>query len=210
LSLFLSRHQPSVLVLQEPKHNHLTSIKRKGKVHIHTPKPLPKFTSYTPCYFTHPSQPTGIIIYIHTSCTFMALKHIPHCSPYRPANTRTIVGFVWVSSPLLPCPIIVGGAYIHDAMIETDISSLAEHTALASNPLPSAVSVSASSPVFLVGDFNAHHPSWDPKCRDSVSSQTMIKGKWINKHLIAPTAQALHPSLSKLTLANTQHPHQTA
>ena len=151
LSLFLSRHQPSVVVLQEPKHNHLTKFKQKGKTITRTPKALPRFTNYTSCYFTHPTKPTGIVMYIHTSCTYMTLPHIPHCTPYRPALTRTVAGFLWVSSPLLPCPIIIGGVYLYEAANECDVAALAEHAALASSPLPSSVS-SSPIPVFLVGE----------------------------------------------------------
>ena len=99
LRIFLSQHQPSVLVLQEPKLNHHQTIKKKGKVYPHTPSPPPTFHNYTACNFKHPSQPTSILMYIHKSCTFLPLHNIPHDTPYRPNETRSLLGFVWVSSP---------------------------------------------------------------------------------------------------------------
>ena len=198
LTMYLTRHQPSILILQEPKHNHLTHYIKDGKQLPRTPKPLPNFKNYSHLQFKHPTQPTGIIMYIHTSCTYMPLLNIPHCTPYRPALSRTIVGFVWVSSPCLSSPIVVGGAYMHDQMIESDVAALAEHIALASLPLP----MSVSTPVFLLGDFNTHHLSWDPQSRN-LSAPALHKGKWMHKHLLAPTARMLHPTLPKLTLINT-------
>jgi hypothetical protein len=37
--------------------------------------------------------------------------------------------------------------------------------------------------VFLVGDFNARHPSWDAQYRDA--TYTSQQGKWLHKQLIA-------------------------
>lgn len=201
LSLYLSSHQPSVIVLQEPKVNHLLQVKRKGKVYPHTPVPVPKFTNYIPCHFTHPSQPTGILFYIHTSCTFMPFTHIPHCTPYRPDETTTVVGFIWVSSPLLPQPVVIAGTYLDGKMMEVDVAAFAKHAAIACRPLPSSPVSSPPLPLFIVGDLNARHMSWDPLCLHGVSTPT--NGNWVHKHLIAPTAQTLHPLLPRLTVANT-------
>ena len=111
LRIFLSQHQPSVLVLQEPKLNHLNVRKHKGKTIPNTPKQPPIFHNYTACNFKHPSEPTSILMYIHKSCTFIPLHDIPHSEPYRPKESRTLLGFIWVSSPLLPTPIVIYKGY---------------------------------------------------------------------------------------------------
>jgi hypothetical protein len=200
LTMYLTRYQPSIIILQEPKHNHLTHYIKDGKQIPRTPKPLPRFRNYSHYQFKHPTEPTGIVMYIHSSCTYLPLTDIPHCTPYRPAQSRTVAGFVWISSPCLPSPIVIGGAYMHDHMIESDVAALAEHIALASLPLPTSVSTTPL-PVFLLGDFNAHHLSWDPMCRD-LPAPSLNKGKWLHKHLLAPTASILHPTAAKLMLVN--------
>ena len=85
-------------------------------------------------------------------------------------------------------------------MIEDDVHALAECMPQAQRPPWLAVSC-PPLPIFLVGDFNARHPSWDPLVRDSITPP--VTGRWIHKHLIAPTAHTLHPTLPRLTLINT-------
>ena len=133
LRMFLSQNQPSVLVLQEPKLNHLTTRKHKGKTKPNTPKHPPPFQNYTACNFKHPSEPTSILMYIHNSCTFIPLHDIPHT--YRPKESRTLLGFIWVSSPLLPTPIVIGGAYISHNTTEHDIIKMTTCITNASHPL---------------------------------------------------------------------------
>lgn len=197
LKQFLSQSQPSVLILQEPKIDHRAIKNGKPR----TPSLPPRFPNYLICSFNHSQEPTGVIMYIHKSCSFMSLTHVPHCSPYRPDedSTRTVAGFVWVSSPLLPTPIVIGGVYMHNSANEADFKALAHSVALASQPLPSALPSSAPLPVFLVGDFNARHPSWDSQYRDS--GYESRQGKWLYRHLISHTA-----STPKLTLLNTHFP----
>jgi hypothetical protein len=129
----------------------------------------------------------------------MPLTHIPHCTPYRPDETTTVVGFIWVSSPLLPQPVVIAGTYVDGKMMEVDVAAFAKHAAMACRPLPSSPASSSPLPLFIVGDLNARHISWDPLCMHGVSTPT--NGNWVYKHLIAPTAQALH-SLPRLTIAN--------
>jgi exonuclease III len=198
LEIYIHKHQPSVLVLQEPKVNHTGTITRNNKTYQHTIQHPPAFANYSCCCFNHESQPTGIIMYIHKSCTFMPLHNIPHSTPYRPKQTRTILGFVWVSSPLLTSPIIIGGAYIACNATMKDISSIANHISQAAQPLAGC---SAPAPVVVLGDFNARHPSWDRQAQ--IVNTKNNKGPMVHKHLIAPTAQALHTSLPRLTLLNT-------
>ena len=149
LRMFLSLMSPSVLILQEPKVNHLAGRKP------------PSFPHYHMLHFKHPSQHTGIVMYIHDSCTFKPLYHVPHCTPYRPDDTTTAVGWVWVSSDSLPQPIVIGGAYISHASSEDDIVALARCTHDASLPISCFPAVDVDAlPVFLLGDFNARHPRW--------------------------------------------------
>ena len=100
LQQFVSTSRPSVLILQEPKIDHRL-IGDNGKVR--TPTLPPRLKDYIVCSFNHAVEPTGVLFYIHKSCTFMPLTHLPHCTPYRSHvdGTRTVAGFVWVSSPLL-------------------------------------------------------------------------------------------------------------
>jgi len=58
LTIYLTRHQPSILILQEPKHNHFTHYIKDGKQLPRTPKPLPSFRNYSHYQFKHPTQPT--------------------------------------------------------------------------------------------------------------------------------------------------------
>ena len=142
LTMFLATHKPSVLILQEPQINHLPYIKKGNKITPQTPKKLPSFTGYASLYFTHPFKPTGVAFYIHKSCTYKPLHHIPHCTSYRPTQTNTIAGFVWVSSPLLPQPVVVGGVYLHSACKQSDVDALATNIALASQPLAGSPALS--------------------------------------------------------------------
>ena len=100
LTMFLTTHKPSVVILQEPQIDHRTTITKKGQTVPHTPVALPKFTGYASLHFTHTTKPTGIVFYIHKSCTFMRLdpSKVPHCTPYRPHvdGTRTVAGFLWI------------------------------------------------------------------------------------------------------------------
>ena len=82
LTMFLASHQPTVLILQEPQVNHLTYHIRNKKKIPSQPKQLPKFAGYVSLYFAHPSKPTGVAFYIHKSCTYKPLSHIPHATPY--------------------------------------------------------------------------------------------------------------------------------
>ena len=201
LRMFLSTHKPSVIVIQEPQINHLSyTIDKNGKAQTHKPVTLPTFTSYASFYFTHPTKPTGVVFYIHKSCTYKPLQHIPHCTPYRPADTNTIAGFMWVSSPLLPQPVVIGGVYLHQKCKEIDVAALASNIAFASRPLAGSPAMSPHIPVYVLGDLNARHGSWDPSIKDA---RTLCsKGKWVHKHLIASTAQTLCRTLPPLTLVN--------
>ena len=200
LTMFLTSHKPSVLILQEPQINHLPYIKKGNKITPHTPKQLPSFTGYASLYFTHPSKPTGVAFYIHKSCTYKPLHHIPHCTPYRPAQTNTIAGFVWVSSPLLPQPVVVGGVYLHSACRREDVDALATNIALASQPLAGSPPLSPPIPVYVLGDFNARHRSWDPDINDSASK--CMKGKWVQQKLLTHTANTTNTTPLQLTLIN--------
>jgi endonuclease/exonuclease/phosphatase family metal-dependent hydrolase len=196
LQQYASTSCPSVIVLQEPK----LSRPPAGSAGRSRSSDPPRLTNYIVCSFNHATEPTGVLFYIHKSCTFRPYDHIPHCTPYRShvAGTRTVAGFVWVSSPLLSCPIVVGGVYIHNTCIKSDFQALARSVELASQPLSSSPPSSPPLPVFLVGDFNARHPSWDGQYRDA--TYTSQQGKWLHETLIAPHAQP------RLTLLNTHFP----
>jgi exonuclease III len=181
LAMFLAKTQPAVLVLQEPKMDPAT--------------PAPPIKHYHGVHFSHPSKHTGIIMYIHHSVSYKILSHISHTSPYRPDETSTVVGFVWLSCPILPCPIVVGGVYLSHATTENDITSLARSTSLASAPLPSSPPLSSPLPVFLIGDFNSRHPHWDGDVPTRPAPQSL--NKWVYHHLISSTAHNI-----KLTLVN--------
>ena len=197
LTMFLASHQPTVLILQEPQVNHLTYHIRNKKKIPSQPKQLPKFAGYVSFYFTHPSKPTGVAFYIHKSCTYKPLYHIPHCTPYRPADTNTIAGFVWISSPLLPQPIVVGGVYLHSKCEAIDVDALACNITLASQPLAGSPAMSPPTPVYVLGDFNARHVTWDQAMENSRTK--CRKGKWVHDKFIAkPTGASPFP----LTLIN--------
>lgn len=136
LNMFLSRTLPSVVIIQEPKIDHRIN------------KTPPAFYYHT-IYFKHPTKATGIVMYIHNSCTFKQITDIPHCSPYRPAHTSTTVAWVWVSSPCLTTPVIIGGAYLGHDTNEQDIISLATNIHNASTLL---LHSSTSLPIFLLGE----------------------------------------------------------
>ena len=197
LQQFVSTSRPSVLILQEPKIDHRL-IGDNGKVR--TPTLPPRLKDYIVCSFNHAVEPTGVLFYIHKSCTFMPLTHLPHCTPYRSHvdGTRTVAGFVWVSSPLLSCPIVLGGVYMHNTSNKADFKALTRSVSLASHPLPSSPPSYPPLPVCLVGDFNARHRSWDSQCQDS--GYTSQQGKWLHAQLTSPTAQP------RLTLLNTHFP----
>jgi exonuclease III len=165
LRMFLARVTPSVLILQEPKVNHL-----RGR------KP-PSFAQYHMLHFTHPSRDTGIVMYIHHTCTFKPLYHIPHCTPYRPDHSTTVVGWVWVSSQFLPCPIVVGGAYLSHASIEDDVVAMTR--CIRDAGISASRPNEESLPIFLLGDFNARHPRWSEG--DSTRNG---RGSWVNAHLL--------------------------
>ena len=201
LMMFLATHKPSVLILQEPQIDHRTTITKRGVTKQHTPVPLPKFTGYASLHFTHPTKPTGVVFYIHKSCTYKPLHHIAHSTPYRPASTNTIAAFVWISHQLLTQPVVVGGVYLHSASKEEDVTALAHNVALAAEPLPGSPAMSISLPVFVLGDFNSRHKSWDPHISDS--KQACAKGGWVNKRLVTTrTATRLCRRLPPLTLIN--------
>jgi exonuclease III len=200
LTMFLTTHKPSVLILQEPQINHLPYIKKGNKITPQTPKRLPSFTGYASLYFTHPSKPTGVAFYIHKSCTYKPLYHIPHCTPYRPESTNTIAGFVWVSSPLLPQPVVVGGVYLHSACKQRDVDALASNIARASQPLAGSPALSPPIPVYVLGDFNARHTSWDSTIHDAASK--CMKGKWVHKKLLTQPTRSAHTEQIPLTLIN--------
>lgn len=202
LTLFLSAHKPSVLILQEPQIDHRTTITKNGKIIQHTPVELPKFRQYASLHFTHPTKPTGVVFYIHKSCTYRPIHEIPHSTPYRPSHTHTIAAFVWISHPLLlGQAIVVGGVYLHSASKEEDVTALASNIALASQPLPGSPLMSPSLPVFVFGDFNARHKSWDPHIADA--KHPCMKGRWVSKRLITTsTATRMCRRLPPLTLIN--------
>jgi hypothetical protein len=63
--------------------------------------------------------------------------------------------------------------------------------------------MSPPMPVFILGDFNARHKTWDPTIARTKQPYTM--GKWVYKRLVGPTAQPLCRSLPRLTLLNNQY-----
>lgn len=207
LSLYLQKHKPSLIVLQEPMYHHLHSIRSPDtNTYIpYTPKPLPFFLDYTPVHFAHHNRNTGILMYVHKSCTFHPLKHIPHSTSYCIDRRKgTVAGFIWISSPLLSTPIVVGGVYLHAECQQVDIKTLATSTARAaegpfcSPSSPAPFPPSPPLPVFLVGDFNARHMSWDKQLKHEDSC-----GTWLVNHFTSSTAQTHTPTLPRITLLNT-------
>ena len=210
LTMFLTTHKPSVLIIQEPKVDHRTSITKiktnqQGRttttVTPHTPVPLPKFTGYAAIYCQHPTQPTGIVFYIHQSCTYKVLNHVPHATPYRPDITNTTAAFVWISHSLLPQPVVVGGVYLDSKCTQQDVKAFARNIALASQPLPGCPAMSIPLPLFILGDFNARHRSWDPHIEDA--NQANYPGKLLYEHIVTyNTARRHHARIPPLTLIN--------
>ncbi len=139
-------------------------------------------------------------MYVHASCMAQPLAAPHHCTPYRPHDTRTVAAFMWLSSPLLSGPIILGGVYLHHELIQDDVRAFADCVSQAQRPAWLGVSC-PSLPIFLVGDFNARHVTWDPSVIDSVTPP--VTGRWVHKHLLSGDAHALHPNVPRLTLLNT-------
>lgn len=189
LSMFLSRTRPAVVVLQEPKLNFVDDNKQP-----------PRMTHYHAIHFTHPVHPTGIVMYVHESVSFHIMSHVPHALHYHPDRSRTLAAFIWVSHPLLPSPIVVGGVYISHQTTEDDVIALTH--AITNMPFPT-IPLSTHltrTPVFLLGDFNSRHPIWD----NNVTSPTTQLDKWIHQHLLTPTALTQHIHMPTLTLLNTR------
>ena len=188
LAMFLSETQPAVLVLQEPKLNNTSQA--------------PTMKHYHGIYFAHPHQNTGIIMYIHHTVSYQVLSH---ATPYHPDSCSTVVGFVWLSCPLLSQPIVLGGVYLSHGAVETDLIELKRVTIQHNNHN------NCNTPVFLIGDFNSRHPSWD------MSSQRTPQGldKWVYQHLIPNTRDApltllntrFHNSRKQHTHINTSYPY---
>ena len=95
-------------------------------------------------YFSHPRQHTGIIMYIHHAVSYHILSRDNHARPYHPETTSTVVGFVWLSCPLLSQPIVLGGVYLSHEATEVDVIELKRLTMHYNN--------NNNMPVFLVGD----------------------------------------------------------
>ena len=186
LAMFLSETQPAVLVMQEPKLNN-------------TSQP-PTMRHYHGIYFSHPNQNTGVIMYIHHTVSYHVMSHGDHATPYRPDSSSTVVGFVWLSSPLLAQPIILGGVYLSHSAVEEDVNRIALRHSSTSN-----------LPVFLIGDFNSRHPTWD---RDMQRAPQGLD-KWVRQHIIPPARHApltllntqFHQSRKHHTHVNTSYPH---
>ncbi len=109
LRMFLANHKPSVLIILEPKIDHREHITRRGRAIRQTPKKPPTLPGYAHHHAKHPTRNSAIIIYIHTSCTYMVRHEIEPCTPYMHDTSGTTASFVWVSSPLLPHPVVIGG-----------------------------------------------------------------------------------------------------
>ena len=207
LTMFLTTHKPSILIIQEPKIDHRTTVTTTDKDGVtttkqHTPVTLPKFIGYVSLHFTHPTQPTGVIFYIHKTCTYHPLHHIEHCTPYNHhARVRTVAAFIWVAHPKLSQPVVVGGVYLDGKCTEQDVKALATNIARASQPLPGSPVSSIPLPLFILGDFNARHKSWDPQIQDTTNQNNA--GKWVNKRIVTHrTARSLCAKIPPLTLIN--------
>ena len=184
IAIFLHDNQPAVLMLQEPKLDSAT--------------PVPPMKHYHAIYFSHPHQNTGIIMYIHHSVSYHILSDIPHAAPYHPHNSSTVVGFVWLSSPILSQPIVVGGVYLSHQAVEGDVRTLTHMISRASQPLPTSPPFSPSLPVFLLGDFNSRHPAWDREMRTTPHGLN----KWIHQHMLATSATTINTHMPPLCLVN--------
>ena len=137
ITLYILTHSPSLIVLQEPKYHHIHNTSHTRDSWKSKRKDFPYFPDYNPAYFPHHSKNTGILMYVHVSCTFHPLTHIPHSTPYSTyQDTSTVIGYMLISSPLLPEPIVVGGVYISAASTEYDIKAFAESAGRAAGPLP--------------------------------------------------------------------------
>ena len=114
---FLQNHQPSVLIIQEPKLN-----TREG-----TQQQPPKFIPYTCEYFPHTHKNTGIIFYIHPS-----VMHIRHNSPhptqdYSPDKKTTTVAFLTVFSEALSQPLVLAGTYLDGGATVSHVKAMARN-----------------------------------------------------------------------------------
>ena len=187
LCMFLAHSTPSVMVIQEPKVDHLNG------------RTAPSFPRYHTLYFQHPTKPTGIVMYIHDTCTFKQLIHIPHCSPFRPRETTTTAAWVWVSSASLPHPVVIGGVYLSHSSNEDDIAALADCARQAAQPLSPADP--CTLPVFLVGDFNARHVDWEGQEEHVARHGAGGRGNWLCTHLLASSCAGAAPLF---TLLNTR------
>jgi ribonuclease HI/exonuclease III len=192
LRMFLAHHQPSVIIIQEPKLNHTGIVKRKGVVSYVTPRTAPQFYGYASIHIKHPvAHHAGIVFYIHASCTYMLRDEIHPFAQYSPDSTTTTAAFLWVSSPLLAHPVVIGGVYL-DASRTTQahVLTLRHNITRAARP-PAAVDGAPTSPplpVYVLGDFNARHEAWDVTCADDPEASTL--GRIVHRHFVATRAAA--------------------
>lgn len=181
--MFLSETQPAVLVMQEPKL-------------VNTSQP-PTKKHYHGILFSHPTQHTGVVMYIHHTVSCHVVSCDDHATPYHPESSSTVVRFFWLSSPLLVQPLILGGVYLSQHAGEADVVEL-KRIALHH-------SSTSSLPVLLIGDFKSRHPSWDRHIHRAPQGLN----KWVHQHIIPGARHA------PLTLLNTKfqqspkhHTHQ--
>jgi ribonuclease HI/exonuclease III len=203
LTLYITRHTPSLIILQEPMYHHLdTHTRADGTTEKKEQRKEPRFMDYISYHFPHHSKNTGILMYAHKYTKLNPLD-IPRSAVYvADPNSTSVVAFAQISHPLLALPIVVGGVYLHAGGQEVDIQTLARYAAAAAIPpfspsSPPRPSPANLRPLFLVGDFNARHTAWDEKATTSNA-----RGVWVHKHLIGPKAVQRTPTLPLLKLAN--------
>jgi hypothetical protein len=169
LSLFLHYTSPSILSIQEPWLDNI---------------PPPIFPNYNNLYIPHPSSPTGLLFYFHSSVMFKQLDIL--VSPYN-HTTNTMSAWFHICSPLLSSPIILCGCYLSPQMYRYPLDW--------SNFLGSInAAITFNLPVFIIGDFNSRHVAWD--------TTTNSLGKMMHNSILAADPPQLD---SAFTLLNTLH-----
>ena len=143
IQLFLTQHQPSILIIIEPM--------------IHDATHIPTVPYYQPVHVPHPTKHShgGLVIYFHASITYQQ-QHIMGAEQFT-HNTATSTSVFHVTSPVLPRPFLLVPLYISCQATSNDWHDMLHFF----STLPSLFSPGHDMPTLIIGDMNARDPMWD-------------------------------------------------
>ena len=136
IQLFLTQHQPSILIIIEPM--------------IHDTTHIPTVPYYQPVYVPHPNQHShgGLVLYFHTSITYQQHTRRDPCFT---RNTSTTTSVFHIASPVLPRPFLLVPLYISCHATSSDWHDMLHFFTTA----PSLFSPGHDMPTLIIGDMNA-------------------------------------------------------